>query len=254
MDSDVAGSASPPAPRGLGGRERPRRWGLGDAAAGMAVGVVLSSTAASIWLGATGSEELGLGGKELGQLALWVGLVGCVLWASRRKGSGSLAEDFGWRIRPVDLAIGVAVAVAAQLFLAQVVARLLEPLVGDPEVASRPVQELVDSAGGARFVGLLLFVAVGAPIVEELFFRGLLLRSLQRRVRNDTLAVVLSGALFAAPHIQALPGGALVLVLLSLFLLGIALAALAARTGRLGPGIVAHSAFNAISLVTVLLK
>ena len=219
----------------------------------MGIGLVLSSTVASIWLGATDSEDLSLGGKAAGQLALWVGLAGCVLWASRRKGSGSLAVDFGWRFRPVDVALGVVVAVGAQLFLDQVVARLLEPLVGDPDAASRPVQELVDSAGGLRFVGLLLFVAVGAPVVEELFFRGLLLRSLQRRVGNDTVAVVLSGALFAVAHVQALPGGALALVLFSLFLLGAALAILAVRTGRLGPGIVAHSAFNAVSLVAVLL-
>ena len=217
----------------------------------MAVGIVLSSTIASIWLGASGSDELSLGGRAVGQLALWVGLAGSVLWATRRKGAGSLTVDFGWRIRPLDLAIGLAVALAAHLFLDQVVARLLEPLVGDPERASKPVRDLVDSAGGLRFVGLLLFVSVGAPIVEELFFRGLLLRSLQRRVRNDTVAVVLSGALFAAPHVQALPGGALVLVLVSLFLLGMALAVLALRTGRLGAGIVAHSAFNAISLMTV---
>lgn len=218
----------------------------------MAVGIVLSSTVASIWLGATGSDELSLGGRSVGQLALWVGLAGSVLWASRRKGAGSLAVDFGWRIRPVDLVIGLAVAVAAQVFLNQVLARLLEPLVGDPERASEPVKDLVDSAGGLRFVGLLLFVSVGAPIVEELFFRGLLLRSLQRRVRIDTVAVVLSGALFAAPHVQALPGGALALVLVSLFLLGMALAVLALRTGRLGSAIVAHSAFNAISLLNVL--
>lgn len=250
MSTDAADSAPPPT------QKRPTppapRWGLGDAAAGMAMGLVLSSTVASIWLGTTGSDDLSLGGKAIGQLALWTGLAGCVLWASRWKGSRSLADDFGWRVRPVDLAIGVAAAVAAQLFLAGVVARLLEPLVGDPEIASRPVRELVDSAGGWRFAGLLLFVAVGAPIVEELFFRGLLLRSLQRRVRNDAAAVVLSGALFATPHIQALPGGALALVLVSIFLLGALLAVLALRTGRLGSAIVAHSAFNAISLVDAL--
>jgi membrane protease YdiL (CAAX protease family) len=181
-----------------------------------------------------------------------VGLAGCVLWASRRKGAGDLGDDFGWRIRPVDLATGVLVAVAAQLFLGGVVAPLLEPLVGDPEVASRPVEDLVESAGGPRFVGLLLFVSVGAPIVEELFFRGLLLRSLQRRFPNDAVAVVLSSALFAVAHVQALPGGALTLVLVSLFLLAAALAVLSLRTGRLGPGIVTHAVFNAISLVTAL--
>lgn len=240
---------------GAAGTERaaeppPPRWGLGDAAAGMAIGIVLSSIVASIWLGATGDEELGLGGLALGQLGLWVGLGGSVVWASARKGSGALASDFGWRVRPVDLLVGVAVALLAHAFLDLVVARLLGPLLGDPDV-SKPVEELVDAAGGVRIVGLLLFVSLGAPLVEELFFRGLLLRSLQRRF-GDRLAIVLSGALFGLAHIQALGAGALVLLIVSLALLGIALAALAVRAGRLGPAIIAHSVFNALSVAAVL--
>jgi membrane protease YdiL (CAAX protease family) len=225
------------------------RWGLGDAAAGMLAGLLLSSVVASIWLGAAGDEKLTLGGLALSQLGLWAGLGGSVVWASSRKGTGRLSDDFGWRLRPVDLLVGVVCAAVAHLFLDQVVARLLGPLLGHPD-ASEPVEELVDAARGARMVGLLAFVSVGAPVVEELFFRGLLLRSLQRRF-GDRLAVVLSGLLFGLAHVQALELAALVLVIVSLALLGIFLAALAVRTGRLGPSIVAHAAFNAMSVVYV---
>ncbi len=238
-------------PEGEPGTEaevRPR-WGLGDAAAGMLAGLLLSSVIASIWLGATGDDELTIGGLAVSQLGLWAGLAGSVVWASSRKGTGRLADDFGWRLRPVDLAVGVVCALLAHAFLDLVVARLLGPLLGDPDV-SEPVEELVEAAGGVRIVGLLVFVSVGAPIVEELFFRGLLLRSLQRRF-DDRVAIVLSAVLFGLAHVQALALGALVLVIVSLTLLGTALAALAVRTGRLGPAIVTHSVFNAVSVAAV---
>ena len=245
MDS---GPAEPPAPAATDVPHRPR-WGLGDAAAGMLAGLLLSSVVASIWLGATGDEELTLGGLAVSQLGLWTGLGGSVLWASARKGAGRLGDDFGWRLRPVDLLVGLGCALLAHVFLYLVVARLLGPLLGDPDT-SEPVQELVDAARGVRMVGLLAFVSIGAPVVEELFFRGLLLRSLQRRF-TDAVAVVLSGVLFGVAHLQALPAGALVLVILSLTLLGVLLAAVVVRTGRLGPAIVAHGLFNAMSVAAV---
>lgn len=247
MDS---GAAEPPAPAATDVPPRPR-WGLGDAAAGMLAGLFLSSIVASIWLGATGDEELTLGGLAISQLGLWAGLGGSVLWASARKGTGRLAEDFGWRLRPIDLLLGAACAVVAHAVLDLVVARLLEPLLGDPDT-SEPVRELVDRAKGVRIVGLLAFVSIGAPVVEELFFRGLLLRSFQRRF-GDRLAVVLSGVLFGLAHLQALAIGALVVVIVSLILLGTFLAAVVVRTGRLGPSIVAHAVFNAMSVAAVAL-
>ena len=255
MDS---GPVDPP-PSGTGPAEgtggpattapRRPRWGLGDAAAGMLAGLLFSSVVASIWLGVTGDEELTLGGRAVSQLGLWAGLGGSVVWASSRKGTGRLADDFGWRIRPADLVVGVVCALLAHAFLDLVVARLLGPVLGDPDV-SEPVEELVEAAGGVRMVGLLVFVSVGAPIVEELFFRGLLLRGLQRRF-DDRVAIALSAVLFGLAHIQALALGALVLVVVSLILLGAALAVLTVRTGRLGPSIVAHSVFNAFSVAAV---
>jgi membrane protease YdiL (CAAX protease family) len=242
MVSEPPTPAAPDVPRRA-------RWGLGDAAAGMLAGLLLSSFVASIWLGVTGDEQLTLGGLAVSQLGLWTGLGGSVLWASRRKGTGDLGEDFGWRLRPVDLLVGLLCAVVAHLFLDQVLARLLGPLLGDPDV-SEPVEELVDSAKGLRIVGLLAFVSVGAPVVEELFFRGLLLRGLQRRF-SVAVAIVLSGVLFGLAHLQALDAGALVLVIVSLAFLGFFLAGLAVRTGRLGPAIVTHAAFNAMSVAAV---
>jgi membrane protease YdiL (CAAX protease family) len=99
----------------------------------------------------------------------------------------------------------------------------------------------------------VLFVAVGAPIVEELFFRGLVLRSLERRF-GSTWAVALSSVLFGLAHPQPLPAKALVLVMVSLAALGALLATLAVRTGRLGPSIVTHAVFNGWTVLFLVLR
>ena len=230
----------PPAPR-------PPRWGLGDFLAGVFGGYALASLAAALWVAITGETELGLAGQAFSQAGLWTGMVGTALLASRRKGAGTLAEDFGLRARWSDLGVGLLIALAVQLLALPAIAYLLRPLLGEPEV-SGPVEELLDQSKGLAFLGLVLSVAVGAPIVEELFFRGLLLRSLQRRLGNAP-AVVLSAVAFGIAHGSALPLDAVVLVMLSLTVFGAVLAVLALRTGRLGPSIVAHSVFNLFTIL-----
>lgn len=216
-------------------------------ALGMAAGLTLSSLLTALWLGASGDKDLNLTGQALSQVGLWTGLVGATVLASRRKGARSLRADFGFRARWTDLGLGAAVAIAVQVVVLPLVGLLLRPLLGAPDV-SGPVQDLMDKASGFAFIGLVATVAVGAPLVEELFFRGLLLRSLQRRLPN-AVAIALSSVAFGLAHASTLPADAVILVMVSLTVFGAVLATLAVRTGRLGPGIVTHAVFN---LFTVL--
>ncbi|MGI8807589.1 MAG: CPBP family intramembrane glutamic endopeptidase [Acidimicrobiales bacterium] len=225
----------------------PPRWGLGDFLVGLFGGYALANLIAAVWFAVTGDEELDLAGQAFSQIGLWTGMVGAAVIASRRKGAGRLAEDFGFRARWSDLGFGVLLAVAVQLLLLPGIAFLLRPLLGEPEV-SGPVQDLLDKAQGPAFLVLVLSVAVGAPIVEELFFRGLLLRSLQRRVPNS-VAVGLSALAFGLSHGSALPLKAVVLVMISLTVFGAVLAIMAIRTGRLGVSIVTHAVFNLFTLL-----
>lgn len=232
----------PPAPA-----TRPARWGLGDFIVGVFGGYALASLIAALWYSVSGDNELNLAGQAASQIGLWIGMVGATVVASHRKGAGTLAEDFGFRAKWSDIGTGVLVAVAAQVVVLPGIAYLLRPLLGQPEV-SGPVEDLLDKAHGPAFAGLILSVAVGAPIVEELFFRGLLLRSLQRRL-PDWAAVALSAVAFGIAHGSALPVDAVVLVMVSLTIFGAILATMAVRTGRLGPGIVAHAGFNLFTLL-----
>lgn len=232
----------PPAPA-----PRPPRWGLGDFLVGVFGGYALASLVAAIWYAVSGDDELNLAGQAVSQMGLWTGMVGAAVVASHRKGAGTLAEDFGFKGRWSDIGVGVLVALAVQILVLPAIAYLLRPLLGEPEV-SGPVQDLLDRSQGLAFAGLILSVAVGAPLVEELFFRGLLLRSLQRRV-PDWAAVAVSAVAFGIAHGSALPVDAVLLVMVSLTVFGAILAILAIRTGRLGPSIVTHAVFNLFTLL-----
>lgn len=180
------------------------------------------------------------------QAFLWLGLLGAPLLAARTKGNG-VVEDFGLRFRLIDVPVGLVIGVVSQLVLVPIVSLPWIALLGkDLDDLDDSARELADKATQPVGVVLLvLIVVIGAPIVEELFFRGLLQRSLLRRVA-PVLAVAISALVFGVTHFQLLQFPALVAF-------GAILGFLALRTGRLGPSIVAHMAFNAVTVIALVL-
>lgn len=178
-------------------------------------------------------------------LALWIPMLIGLREVSHRFGLGSFARDYGLAFRPIDL-IGIAIGALTQLVLVPLVYWPLQSWfphtfnVADREENART---LYDSANGAWLVVLVVIVVVGAPLVEEMLYRGLLQGALVRRV-NDVLAVVLVAAWFAIIHFRPVeyPG---------LFVIGLVLGTCALVTRRLGMGIVTHAAFNATGLIWV---
>lgn len=222
--------------------ERAPRWGVGDAVVGFLLGNALSILVAGAWLAATGDHDLPLGGLALAQVGLWVGLLGVPLWAARLKGSGSVVRDFGLRVEWRDALRGVPIGVACQLVLVPLIYLPFRSLF-DLEDLDEPARQLTDKAHGVGFVALALVLVIGAPIIEELFFRGLLLRSLARRF-GDGWALAGSAFAFALAHFQGPQFPALLAV-------GVVFGLLAQRSGRLGPGIFAHAGFNAVVVVVL---
>lgn len=176
---------------------------------------------------------------------LWISLLAATVIISRHWGTGRLRDDYGLRFRMFDV-LGVPIGVVAQAVLIPALYWTLELLLPwDLGDVSEQARTLTDRASSdAEIVLLVLMVVVGAPVIEELFFRGLLMRSLQARL-NDGLALVLSSLFFAFVHFQPLqiPG---------LFVFGLIVGTCAQRTGRLGMSILAHSAFNATAVVMLL--
>lgn len=228
----------------------PPRWGFGDACIGFAIAYVLVALLTPLLYAVTGqdlstdSHDLPLSTRALLQVPFYGGMVGWALVASFRKGRGPI-RDYDLRVAWVDVPIGIAAGVAAQLagnLVLRPVLWLFDYTQSDIE---RPARELSDRAHGFGGVTLLVVVvAVAAPLVEEIFFRGLVLRSLERRM-GTALAVVASSLIFGLTHFQLLE-------LPALFLFGVVAALLVLRTGRLGTAMCAHFAFNGLAVLTLL--
>jgi len=181
-------------------------------------------------------------------VAGWVPMVLAVWMVGKRHGTGRLAADFGLSFRLADL-WGVPLGVLTQLVALRLVYLPLEavwPETFSPERLEQRAREMYDSASGAGIVLLALVVVVGAPLVEELVYRGLLQGSAVR-VRRRWPAVVAVALFFAVIHFQPveIPG---------LFVIGLVLGAGALFTGRLGLSVVTHMAFNAAGLLVVALS
>ena len=164
-------------------------------------------------------------------------------------------SDYGLSLRPwPDIPLGIVAGLASQYLLVPVVEAPLLPFVH--HLYSRlghPAQSLTGDAFGAGLVLLAVLVCLGSPIVEELFFRGLLLRSLLRTFEQvgprlgPALAIVVTALVFALVHFEALQ-------FLGLAGFGVVLGVLAWRTGRLGPSIVAHMTFNTVTIIAIVVS
>lgn len=239
--------APPPSP------QPPRpviRWGIGDVVIGLALWLV-GGVLGVLVLVASGDDTSSLTEMSLGAITVslasgWLGLLGWPIIATYRKGQRSLAKDFGLAIRPIDVAWG---ALGGFVALALSVAgSVLWAVLSDrPEPTN--TEFLPRHPGPFTVVALVLLVAVATPIVEELFFRGLFLRSVGRRW-NLVVGVIVSSIIFGVLHVQGsswAEAGFMVLVTASY---GAVFALLVVRAGgRLGPAIIAHMCVNSIGVL-----
>ena len=235
------------------GAPAPVRWGLGDAAMAFAAAIVLSNIVGGIAYVAAGNDESAIGVQLAGIVGLWIGLVGGPVYAARWKGSGSVARDFGFRVRArPDVPRGLLIGIACQLVLVPIVFLVVRLLFQETDLGSQ-AEDLTGDAVGVGFAVKAFVFVVLAPLVEELFFRGLLLRSLVRRF-GPTTAVVVSAACFGIAHFTPGTVGSFVALFAALSGFGAVLAVLVLRYDRLGPALVAHAAFNAVTMVVLALN
>jgi hypothetical protein len=226
-------------------------WGLGEPAWGFLLaqvsGLILGSAIISLagqQASTADPDTLPLWALVLQAPPLWVGFIAAPVWAARRYGNG-VRRDFHLYLRGRDIAPAIAAGVFAQLVLVPIVSWPVLKLTGatsdDLAESARSLADKADTPAGIAL--LVLVVVIGAPIAEELFFRGLLMGAIQKRW-NLTAAVVGSSVIFGASHFQPLlfPG---------LATAGFVFAACVAKTGRLGPAIIAHMAFNATTVVAL---
>lgn len=211
--------------------------------------IVGSGVLAAIAIAAVGGDldgDLTIGQLSVAAVVGWVSFLFALSVVSRRYGSGSFGADYAWGFRPVDL-VGIPIGIVTQLALVPLLylpLRAVWPDTFDSERLEERARDLADQAEGWSVVVLVLVVVVGAPIVEELVYRGMLQRSIAA-ASSPIVGLVVASIWFSLIHLAPVeyPGLALAGVVFGVSLL---------FTDRLGPAIVTHAAFNATGLAMVL--
>ena len=186
-------------------------------------------------------SELTVGSLVMLQVPLWLGLLGTPLLARSRGLRWN--EQMGWRMRPVDAPLGIAVGLLLQLVVLPLLYIPILEVFEDLDVEA-PARELVGMAQAPLEVAaLVLMTVIAAPLTEEVFFRGLLQGALRDRF-GPVRALAVSSLAFAVVHFQVVQFPALLVI-------GIVHGLLVLATRRLGAALWSHTAFNAVTVVAL---
>jgi membrane protease YdiL (CAAX protease family) len=178
---------------------------------------------------------------------LYGGLVAAAVAFHRQDGTTAFVESYGLRIRWSDVPWGFVASIAARILSAAVL--LLLWLVAPRLVGSNvPDGEGVD--GTAALVVVTIAAVVLAPLVEELYFRGFVQRSLETRY-PAWLAIAVSSLLFGLAHVGFEPGWGSVGTVLGTGVGGAVFGVAARETRSLGVPIVGHALFNGVLVALV---
>ncbi len=187
---------------------------------------------------------LALAGQYIGTLS--------VLWILKRR---KVEGDLGFSVEPKD-AFYIGLGLILQLGLALLLLPLSERLFPD----GRPPQQVADALANLDSpiqirLSLVVAAVVLAPVIEELLFRGVLLRAIAHR--GIIFASVVSAAVFSSGHVLGLDPERILasaaVVLPPIFILGVLLAWVTMRSGRLGPAIFIHSGWNLLAALVLVL-
>jgi membrane protease YdiL (CAAX protease family) len=140
-------------------------------------------------------------------------------------------------------------AFAGQIVIA--VAVLIAHIPYTNNTSGRGFDRLVDRR--LLYTTFAIVAVVVAPFVEELVFRGLVLRALRSRMPLVP-AVFIQGVLFGSAHIQLAYGWRNIGLVMVLSWIGIAFGFVAAWMRRIGPTIIAHALMNGFVLIVMLAR
>ncbi|NNC79118.1 MAG: CPBP family intramembrane metalloprotease [Acidimicrobiales bacterium] len=172
----------------------------------------------------------------------WAGLLGAA-WLAAYVANRSRP---GWKITATggDVAEGLLAGVLLQIPIIPLLYYAITEIFGELAPTGRALA-LVDAVDSPiKVVALFFAIAVAAPVVEELFYRGLVQRALVDRL-GPVAGVSIASLIFGAVHFSWTELPALTVV-------GLVLGWLYHRSGRLGAPIIAHMTFNAFTLAALL--
>ncbi len=229
-----------------GKRERTVRWGRALMAL-ITVGTILISSLliAVAIVGAVGPLLGANDAISQGNLALVIVQVlvcaGVVSVASLR---GSLSEAMLWR----GPAAGTYAAIAwiAAVMVVVLGGYTVAVFVWAPEIIKKDLSVFLPMIQSPTWWLAILAVAIGAPVSEELLFRGWFLRELLASNVGFVPAALLANLMWTALHYQYSPVG-----LFEVFLAGLLLSWAVWRTGSVVVSIGLHAAYNCVALAVM---
>ncbi len=169
-------------------------------------------------------------------------------FATDRWGTGSRRDDVGLTPRWSDLGWGPLIwlaTIATQVAIATIVLALDVPLANNTD----DVGELATDRTYA--VAIVITAVVAAPLVEELVFRGIVMRSLLS-VTAAPVAVIGQGVLFGVAHVDPVRGVGNIGLAMVLSAVGVSFGVAAYLLRRIGPTMVAHAIFNGVVMIILL--
>lgn len=218
------------------GSDRPLvwpRWGIPDAVIALVgFGVVSILVGFPLWYFNAPIELVIL----VGGTAPWLMLGGWPIIATLYRGNGPRI-DLGIILRWSDVGWGLLFGFLG-LVLAGIGALITTYFVGDFNSAAGEVAlDLQESSSFAALFVFAVMIAVGAPVVEELAFRGLLYGSLRKKGLGSFWVVLITAVAFALFHLEPVR-------FLVLFPIGLTLGLARWKTQGLGAPMVAHLVNN----------
>lgn len=173
----------------------------------------------------------------------FLAMLAALRFVSRRKGNGPVA-DFG-RLVPVPSDWAAVLVALGVSWVFGLLSYALVSLADRTESQQVIVREIEQSTGTGLRVLVVLGTAVLAPLAEEMLFRGLLLRTLIRRMKPGH-AVFISAVVFGVAHLTD-PGSWLAVP--GLIGLGVVFGVLAVRSGSLAQPVAVHGLYNLLGVL-----
>ncbi len=169
------------------------------------------------------------------ELLAYVLLIICVKAVLSQRGHPGLLKAVAWNWPSRSRAVALLALGAITALVANVVSRHVDI---PPDA---PILEMMKDRVVVEM--FLVFGIVVAPFAEEFYFRGLLYPALQRRIGTIS-SVLATAALFALMHASQLANS--LGPVFVLFVVGVLLTVIRARTGSLAASFLVHFAYNSM--------
>lgn len=268
--------------------KKPKTWGFFDWVKNLLLFIVVSSVVSVIALGfyapnsGDPNDLLSLTTDPsfllVNAISMYIVWIGGMFWVTYRKGERSFVKDFKLSFKKWDVFIGL--GIAAGLYVIMFGAQLLFSNVLGFDLTGADNGAIFTSLTGFWFVVIAVGIAsILGPFCEELWFRGFLMQSILKTIKNRReklekleitaktapiswgfvhffekirypFAVIVSSAIFGFFHFQgSFDGFGYWFIIIATGTLGAVFAIAALYFKRLGPGIFGHIFYNFSTLI-----